>query len=84
MYTTRLQALAVEAKNQGVGEGALRAAVNNLDMVPGLVVPNIFSEMYARLGPHSVCILCAGIQVANAQVAIPLLWPKMKAAPEPR
>ena len=51
-------------------------------MVPGLVVPNIFSEMYARLGPHSVCVLCSSIQVANAQIFIPLLWPKT-AAQEP-
>merc|ERR1711920_258586 len=58
--------LAAEARRSGAGEGEKNAAVNNLDVLPGVIVPNVYSEIYARTVHHSpatVCMVCALLQL---------------------
>eukprot|EP00040_Diaphanoeca_grandis_P018092 m.95104 g.95104 ORF g.95104 m.95104 type:complete len:94 (+) comp26786_c4_seq2:129-410(+) len=58
-----------------VGQGQREAAVNNLSLILQLVIPNLYSEMYTRVSPASASLLCAALQISNAHLAIPLLWP---------
>eukprot|EP00040_Diaphanoeca_grandis_P018094 m.95121 g.95121 ORF g.95121 m.95121 type:complete len:107 (+) comp26786_c4_seq7:176-496(+) len=55
--------------------GQREAAVNNLSLILQLVIPNLYSEMYTRVSPASASLLCAALQISNAHLAIPLLWP---------
>jgi hypothetical protein len=59
----------------------MEAAVTNLDVLPEVVVPLVFSELYSRYGntnPGLVCMVCAVLQLGNAEVVAPMLWPKPK------
>lgn len=67
--------LSKEAIECGAGSGEMEAAVANVDVLPSLVVPLVFTEMYAR-APAAVCMLCGVMQLANAEVAVPAMWPK--------
>jgi hypothetical protein len=72
--------LAVEAKRCKLGEGEKEAMLSNLSMLSGVVLPNVFSEIYAWTAdtqPNAVFILCAALHLINAEMVVPALWPGM-------
>ena len=71
--------LAAAAERVGAGNGEMEAAVSNLDVLPEVVVPLVFSELYSRFGarhPGLVCLICAALQLGNAELVAPMLWPQ--------
>lgn len=79
-YVAFDRTLSKEAMKCGAGSGEMEAAIANVDVLPSLVVPLIFTEIYAR-SPVAVCLLCAAMQLANSEAAVPLMWPKEGSTP---
>eukprot|EP00746_Dinoflagellata_sp_MGD_P041671 gnl/MRDRNA2_/MRDRNA2_200769_c0_seq1.p1 gnl/MRDRNA2_/MRDRNA2_200769_c0~~gnl/MRDRNA2_/MRDRNA2_200769_c0_seq1.p1 ORF type:complete len:194 (+),score=17.45 gnl/MRDRNA2_/MRDRNA2_200769_c0_seq1:55-582(+) len=72
------RAVAAESQHCGAGQGEKEAAVRNLDILPGTIMPNIYSEIWARTlnrHPGTVCVLCALLHCINSELTVPLLWP---------
>eukprot|EP00747_Dinoflagellata_sp_TGD_P179856 gnl/TRDRNA2_/TRDRNA2_31374_c0_seq1.p1 gnl/TRDRNA2_/TRDRNA2_31374_c0~~gnl/TRDRNA2_/TRDRNA2_31374_c0_seq1.p1 ORF type:complete len:480 (-),score=54.02 gnl/TRDRNA2_/TRDRNA2_31374_c0_seq1:79-1518(-) len=80
-----------EAELAGVGQGELGGAVANMNFLPSLVMPNVFTVLYTRCAdtlPAAPFLLAAVLHILDAEVAIPLafrqLSPSVRLAAAPR
>jgi len=71
------RALDAEARLQGVSQGRLAAAEENLTFVFRLLMPSVFSELYVRTLewlPGANFLASAACQLVNSEIVAPWAW----------
>jgi MFS family permease len=63
--------------NVVVGEGAKIAALQNLPVPLGLIMPFLFDTMSVRFGSNTPLMFCALFQLLGSEVLVPYCWRKM-------